>query len=336
LILICLVVTVAVANGKRKRDIDPINGPPKIWELTDGEDKGIGGGFDIVDDLRTPPWVFDYTYDQGKTMSVGNNRFLIPDGMAGVSVHKFIGVNETRLSNTWDEFWKYQTKSTSITASVKFENVELGFAYTGTKGYINKLTNNGTKSFGWNGGMYLTFALQFRGLSRPPLDSDFVFDIKNLPSAYDASKYARFIRAWGTHYFTRALYGCEYNFTASLDNKFTEADKKKWSTSQIDLTLKVNQFEFGIKQNKEVNRSNIDGSIASAVQVTANAKGGDELKFTMERDFTAWLDSCHTMKVPIVQVSDLEPLTELIDDPVKKANIARAITAYGTTGKLQM
>lgn len=28
-----------------------------IWDLTDGGDKGIGGGFDIVDDLRTPPWV---------------------------------------------------------------------------------------------------------------------------------------------------------------------------------------------------------------------------------------------------------------------------------------
>jgi len=30
---------------------------PYIWDLTDGDDKGIGGGFDIVDDLRVPPWV---------------------------------------------------------------------------------------------------------------------------------------------------------------------------------------------------------------------------------------------------------------------------------------
>lgn len=57
LLVVCLVAAVLVeARRAKKRDVDPA-GTPMIWELTDGEDKGIGAGFDIVDDLRQPPWV---------------------------------------------------------------------------------------------------------------------------------------------------------------------------------------------------------------------------------------------------------------------------------------
>lgn len=40
-----------------------------------------------------------------------------------------------------------------------------------------------------------------------------------------------------------------------------------------------------------MNKTDIDGGIASATNVIANALGGDELKFVMEKDFDAWLDS---------------------------------------------
>jgi len=63
---------------------------PMIWELTDGEDKGVGAGFDVVDDLRQPPWLFKYTYEQQKTISFNNKRYLIPDFVTGTSVHRTI------------------------------------------------------------------------------------------------------------------------------------------------------------------------------------------------------------------------------------------------------
>lgn len=52
LLVVCLALFASVALA----GLDP-NNAPLIWELTDGEDKGIGGGFDVVDDLKMAPWV---------------------------------------------------------------------------------------------------------------------------------------------------------------------------------------------------------------------------------------------------------------------------------------
>jgi len=321
-----------LAVSTKRGGVDP-SGVPFIWDLTGGEDRGLGAGFDVVDDLRTPPWVFKYTYNTGKTASIGNTLFQIPDGTSAQGIYAFKGQNETKLTTSWSDHWTYSLKTTSISLSANIGNLSLGFAFSGSKGYINQLTKNGTKSFGWNGGIYMTFALQFRGMNTPPLDDDFVRDIKNLPKAYTPLTYGRFLRSWGTHFFSRAIYGCQYNFTASFDNSFTDKKTARWSTTQVDLTLKFNEFQFGVKNAKEVNKSSIDGSFASNVQVTANARGGDELKFVLGKDFDGWIDSCHTQKVPIVLYSDTEPIYTLISDPTIAANVQKAVIAYGTTGK---
>ena len=51
----------------------------------------------------------------------------------------------------------------------------------------------------------MTFALEFRGLQRPPLDEYFQYDIDHLPASYNADHYGRFVKYWGTHYFTVLL-----------------------------------------------------------------------------------------------------------------------------------
>ena len=328
LLVVCLALFASVALA----GLDP-NNAPLIWELTDGEDKGIGGGFDVVDDLKMAPWLFKYTYDQGKTVSIGNTLFALPDGIAATSVHKYIGFNETRIANTWNDYFEQTLKTTSITASINYNNLTLNAAFSSSKGYINHLTENGTKNFGFNGGIYLTFQLQFRGTRFPAFDDDFAWDMKNLPQTYDAVAYGRFLRAWGTHFFTRASYGCMYNLTAALDKKFFEQNQAKWASSQLDLTIKYNMFEFGVKDNRQVNKTEIDGKIADNVKVTANAHGGDELKFVADKDYSGWLESCRTMKAPIVAYSDVEPITNLITDAVVKNNLKQAIVQYGTTGK---
>jgi len=110
---------------------------PMVWRLTDGEDKGIGGGFDIVDDLRQPPWVrpscslhsispplahgpvalspsgvvvlsrnalavfvqiFKYTYNERKNFSFGNQYFTIPDGVSATALHRYVGFSETKCA----------------------------------------------------------------------------------------------------------------------------------------------------------------------------------------------------------------------------------------------
>jgi hypothetical protein len=265
---------------------------------------------------------------------VGNHKYLIPDGVTASAVHRFIGFNESKVMTKWSDYWSYATKTTKISAAATFENVALTFAFSKTKGYFKQITKNETKSFGFQGGYYITFALQFRGLQRPPLDPDFKKDIAGLPAAYVPARYNAFVKAWGTHYFTRALYGCSYNLTAVFDNSYLNKQGSKWTSSQLDMTLKVYKFDFGITKTREANRSKIDGSFATNTAVTANARGGDELKFQLGRDFDAWLDSCHTQKVPIIQYSDVEPITNLVADPTKKANLKRAIIAYGQTGRM--
>jgi len=254
---------------------------------------------------------------------------MVPDGVSGSTVHRTIQTNETFLSNSWSDYYTYSFKSMSISAGAKFSGFELSAAFTGTKGYVNQLTKNGTRSFGWNGAVFLTFALQFRGLQRPPLDSAFTSDVRSLPAAYNSDAYRRFLRGWGTHYFTRAMYGCQFNVTVSVDKKFQEQRSAKWATSQLDLTIKYKEFQLGVKTEKVVNKTAIDGSFLDNAKVDANAKGGDESKFLVGRDFDGWLASCATLKQPIVPYSDVEPITELITDPTRKENVRKAILEYG-------
>jgi len=61
----------------------------------------------------------------------------------------------------------------------------------------------------------------------------------------------------------------------------------------------------------------------------ASARGGDESKFQTEKNFDAWLRSCSTLKVPLIQHSDVAPMTDVIDDSAKKANMRKAIIEYG-------
>jgi len=306
---------------------------PMIWDLTDGEDKGLGAGFDVVEDLRQPPWIFKYTYDQKKTMSVGNKRYMIPDFTRGSSMHRAIAYNETRLTRSWQDYYKYQFKSLSISLAANFGDVSLKAAFTGTKGYINQLLTNGTRSFGFNGAVYITFQLQFSGMQRPAFDDDFAKDLKSLPRNYDPAAYKRFIRAWGTHYFTRALYGCQFNMTVSFDNKFVEKRDVNWATKQLDASIKVKEIEFGIKLDKVVNKSQIDGDFSEGSKGTANARGGDESKFVVGKDFDGWLASCATLKAALVPYSEVEPMSEVATDQAIKANLKRAIIDYGNNGK---
>jgi len=305
---------------------------PLIWSLTEGA-RGVGCGFDIVDDYRSPPPLFKFDFKQGNKFVVLQNPFLVPDGTALDKMGRYKGEKTENFLNNWNEYYKFQEKSTSIKASIKYEQIELTMAWSKTKGYINKLTKNNTKSFQYTAGTWMTFALEFRGLQRPPLDEYFKYDIDHLPLNYDPGHYGRFVKYWGTHYFTRAVYGCEYNITASISKKFTESDKKSWTKTNMDLMFKVNMFELGITKTKDTNKTNIDGSIASATEIQANSRGGDELKFQMEKDFDAWLDSCHTIKMPIIRYSSLEPITVLIRDQKRAANVKKAIIAYGTKGR---
>jgi len=305
------------------------HGLPKIWELTDGEDKGVGAGFDVVQDLRQPPWIYQYTYLQNRTLSVGNKLYLIPDGVSGSTMHRAIAFNESMLTRSWQDYYTYTHKSLTISAAVSFGGVELSAAFTGTKGRINHLLANGTRSFGFNGATFITFALQFRGMGRPKLDSAFAADLASLPRQYDAHAYRRFLLAWGTHYFTRAMYGCMYNMTVSFDNKFTERRDVKWATRELDLSIKFQMFQFGMKTERTVNKSQIDGSFLEGAKALAQARGGDESKFVVGRDFDGWLQSCATMKAPLVGYSDVEPLTEAIADRTLRENVRLAILDYG-------
>jgi len=338
-LLVLVVAFLVVVQGlKQQQNL------PRIWQATDGEDKGVGAGYDVVDDLKQKPWIFKYTYDQGKTMQLGNQQYVLPDGIAGMTVRKAYAFNETRLSNTWSDYYTYAFKTTSISLAASInvnskdpknpQNVELGLAFTKTKGYISQLTKNGTRSFGYNGAVFLTFGLQFRGMRRPAFDDDFAYDLNHLPTAYNAATYRRFLTTWGTHYFTNARYGCEYNVTVSVDKKFQEQRSVQWATSQLDLTIKYKENQLGIKTEKHVNKSSIDGSFLDGAQVQANARGGDELLFTAKGDFDNWVLSCGTIKAVIVKYSEVEPITEVIDNAIIKANVLRAIIDYGN-GRLK-
>jgi len=181
--------------------------------------------------------------------------------------------------------------------------------------------------------VWITFQLMFSGTQRPAFDPDFAKDLNALPAGYDPTAYRRFLKAWGTHYFTRALYGCQFNMTVTFDNKFVETRNVNWATKQLDATIKVKEIQFGIKTEKVVNKSQIDGDFYEGSKAIAHARGGDESKFVVGKDFEGWLTTCATLKAALVPYSEVEPITELAPNPTIKANLRRAIIEYGNGRK---
>ena len=97
--------------------------------------------------------------------------------------------------------------------------------------------------------------------------------------------------------------------TASLDKKFFQGSKEKWANTQLDLTIKYNMLQFGVKNGKEVKKSDIDGGVQDNVITAAHAKGGDELLFVSEHHYEAWLDSCAPLPPLALRVSSCRVIT---------------------------
>jgi len=308
-----------------------VAGEDLIFDIAGGRDQGLGGGFDIVDDLNVRPWVLKFAYTQKKEAQYRDKTYLIPDGVSFQPSSYAQLDSVTRLTESWSDYFTYRVKTTKISVGIKYEGFELGASFSASKGYVNNLLKNGTKSFAFNGGIFVSFSLQFRSaFNQPALDDDFKSDISKLPAAYNAAIYTKFLKIWGTHYFTRVYYGCQFNITIVADKKWQQDRTAKWTERQMDLTLKYKEFfEFGFKQEGVVNKSQIDGKFLDQAETKVQARGGEPGKFINAKDYQAWADSCNIQKVPIVPQSDIAPITDLITNPTIKANVKTAIIAYG-------
>jgi len=315
--------------GKRNVQKETQFGTPTIFDLAGAGESGLGGGFDIVNDLNIRPWVLRYTYTQGKNVTYLGKSYTVPDGVSFVPQSVAMIENTTHLHDTWKDYYTYKVSTFKITAGLEYQGFKLQAGFEQTKGRINNMLKNNTKYFAFHGGIYVSFALQFKGITHPPLDTDFIADIKRMPAAYNAALYRKFVQAWGTHYFTRVYYGCQFNITVTQDKKYLQTRDVGWNERNMGLTLGYKENQFGFCHSGIVNKSKIDGSFLDGAQTIAQARGGAPYLFTNTKDFNAWIGSCDQLKVPIRPYSDIAPITELISDTTVRANVLRAVIEYG-------
>jgi len=297
--------------------------------------RGLGYGFDFVDDTKIlTNQIFDWTYKKNNKgwVIVDPMRmaqpFVVPDSTVFMALNVAKQYQTERFLNTWTEYEKTRETSTTMKASVTMDNFSMNAAFTKTKGSINKLTKNNTAGFEYTQGTYKNFALKLDG--RPALSANFLRAVTGLTSG---ASYCNFVKNWGTHYYTNVVYGCEYNFTGSLDTKFIEKNTEKWTKTQMDIGFKVAMFDFNINKNTDYRRKDIDGKIQKAMTFTAMARGGDETMFVDKNDFKEWIGSCRVNKAPLVRLSDIRLLSTLIPNATKANALHAVIKNYGRNGR---
>jgi hypothetical protein len=301
---------------------------PEIWELTGGNERGLGEGYNIRSQKQTGYPLFEYS---GYTDSilVNGQRYAIPDETFGLGKMMIKNDSEVVIMESFEEFQKMKSRTWGISVGLSLYGVGVEVGLSRIRGQINGLVKNSSRSF--NVATYLWHAFDLEVDWRDArLDQSFVDDVMRLPATYTQPIYRRFIEAYGTHFFDKVGFGCKWNYTVAFDRAMTEKSGAKWSMNQVGIAVTYSLGNFGLKVGMNFtsfkNTSHIDGTFQKNSNGNENLLGGDEL--LQSKGLEAWYPTCQTNRAILLEKSTLKPIAELIKDPSRKAAMITALKDY--------
>jgi len=153
------------------------------------------------------------------------------------------------------------------------------------------------------------------------LSDIFLNDVNNLPQEYNEDVYFQFILSWGTHYSTSGNYGGK----AKL---FTAISQAMWGSSTTsdlshNLGIQFDNWRAGFQWGNDDTQTSFSFSSESFQWI--NFIGGDA-SYAFTDNWESWVNS--TRLFPAQVKSTLNPISELVSDPVIRQNIDSAISKY--------
>jgi len=304
-------------------------GYDRIWELTGGNSKGIGHGFNIRTMQQTGEQLLDFQQWDSSSILVNGKRYAVPAESFGGGVMRVRMENSTSIMTSFEDFFQQRVKSWGISVGVTIYGVGVDVSYSKLRGEIKALTRNFSNAFTIGEYLWHGFDLEVDYMDTP-LDPDFINDIKRLPATYDRNLYRRFINAWGSHVISKAGYGCRFNYSLSYDKKMLETRGSQWTQTNIGVALSYSYGGFGISIGvdfgKFKNTTKIDGEFLAKSMGKTELLGGDE---TLSSGLAAWYPTCEKNRQVLLEKSKIVPIAELIRfDKTRQASMKLALQDF--------
>lgn len=213
-------------------------------------------------------------------------------------------------------------------------------------GWFHSSSKTTTTFYGMQYRYYMSLSLEYKFLiwhsvtlfPNPQLTFNFARSLDLLPSTYDNETYTRFISEWGTHYMDSAFMGGSALMNNYFHSCFTEQYGGHYIYKQSSSSF-FGLFKSSSKASSGFNHT--DPTYKTWSNTTIKLIGGNAgqhatLNWTdpMDKDdVQAWEDSIHTNMSPLQYT--FKPLSALITDATKAANVEHALTQYGASIKEQ-
>jgi len=161
------------------------------------------------------------------------------------------------------------------------------------------------------------------------LHPHFLEEVDKLPQNYDPAAYKQFIKNFGTHVINKAWYGALINFTSVFSSDLVNQESIEWVQNQIKITLSWMQFNVGINWNDFSNTTRINNTFIENAQNVTIVQGGQP-DVLQSDGFKSWFQTVIQDYAIIFADCEIQPLYQIIPDPIIASNLKTAIIAYGT------
>ena len=153
-----------------------------------------------------------------------------------------------------------------------------------------------------------------------------MIDAIDLPYSENKDSYLKFFNAYGTHFFKEGIFGGTFQVT--VETKYTSLekfDKEAWKVNiKLCYGLKKSNKSACASSNTQNSNSNINTESQFSLKEYKSYIGGDFDLAGVSN--TAWQGTVKSS--PRLITGTLEPISSMIKDKTKRANMEKAVTQY--------
>lgn len=252
------------------------------------------------------------TYAQGQWTPDG--EFKLPDGVAFIETDICNFYAETSSTETYNEFKTSDTTSLSIDG--KYKVFSASYSQKETK--VREEMFNNKKSISKTTVKCQFYdAMHFNNLAISPFFQD---SLSKLPTNYDAVAYRKVINDFGTHFRKRISLGGRLEQLTFTNSEYF----KKYSMDSVTKQASAS-FYVSVSASSE-HKSEITEEFKQSSTINQIEALGGKPWISGSESWTIWASSIP--EKPEVIWEELYPISDIITDPSKKANYAKAIDEY--------
>jgi len=290
-----------------------------------GSEYAMTCGVNLPQGGRTLNTIFKEELSDGLPITYLEKPYQNLKGTKAVALNETVYDSDSRLYKVVDDYQSSTSKSYKGNLSYGGLSVGAGIKLTNT---VKSVTED-SRSFVIQNGHLIGYESVRTNTNL--ITEEFEEAYNNLPTELTGESFVqfkKFFESWGTHYVVKGQFGGFFSMTTFIDEENITRENSKKIESDVSAGFKANtdSGSFSTENAKETITKHNEN--LKNISIKYFSLGGGELS-----DLKAFLSSCR--KSPVLMVSDsssstceFEPLSSLIDNPIRKQAFDDALKKY--------